>query len=104
MVNHLINEKIKFHIPFTNSVYKEGLKMAKYIIKHTSIMHNGKLYAEGSPINLKEDDAIRLADFIEPVIETPPHSNQTQSPPVNNQNSDNAAVDESKKNNRNNGD
>lgn len=43
--------------------------MAKFIVTHTSIMHNGKLYPEGKIINLKEEDAIRLADFITPVKE-----------------------------------
>ncbi len=44
--------------------------MAKYIVKHTSILHNGKVYAEGKTINLKEEDALRLSDFLECVSET----------------------------------
>lgn len=39
--------------------------MAKYKIKHTSIMHNKKVYAEGSEIELTDNQAARLADFID---------------------------------------
>lgn len=41
--------------------------MAKYIVKHTTIMHNGKTYAEGSQIDLSDNDAARLEDFLEAV-------------------------------------
>lgn len=44
--------------------------MAKYIVKHTTILHSKKTYAEGSVIDLKEEDAKRLADFLEAVPET----------------------------------
>lgn len=39
--------------------------MAKYKVKHTSILHNGKLYKEGSIIELDEKHAVKLADFVE---------------------------------------
>lgn len=39
--------------------------MAKYKVKHTSILHNGTLYKEGSTIELDEKHAAKLADFIE---------------------------------------
>lgn len=44
--------------------------MAKYIIKHTSILHNKKVYAENSIIELKDEDANRLKEFLELVPET----------------------------------
>lgn len=44
--------------------------MAKYKIKHTSIMHNGKLYSEGSTIELTENQAKRLEDFLTLIPET----------------------------------
>ena len=47
--------------------------MAKYIVKHTTILHNKKAYAEGTTIDLKEDDAKRLADFLEAIPETTPN-------------------------------
>ncbi len=54
--------------------------MSKYIVTHTSIMHNGKFYAEGKIINLKDEDAIRLSDFITPVIESNSSSNKPATP------------------------
>lgn len=39
--------------------------MAKYKVKHTSILHNGTLYKEGSIIELDEKHAAKLEDFIE---------------------------------------
>ena len=39
--------------------------MAKYKVKHTSILHNGDLYKEGSTIELDEKYAAKLADFVE---------------------------------------
>ena len=40
--------------------------MAKlYKVKHTSIMHNGKLYKEGATIELEDNYAKRLEDFVE---------------------------------------
>ena len=38
--------------------------MAKYKIKHTSIMHNGSLYKEGSTVELTKEQAERLEDFV----------------------------------------
>ena len=34
--------------------------MAKYKVKNTSILHNGKVYAEGSTLELSENQAKRL--------------------------------------------
>lgn len=55
--------------------------MAKYKIKHTSIMHNQKVYAEGSIIDLTEAQAKRLEDFVElinePLINNKQQKNQT---------------------------
>ena len=42
----------------------------KYKVKHTSIMHNGKMYKEGSIIELTDENAKRLEDFVELVSET----------------------------------
>lgn len=40
--------------------------MAKlYKVKHTSIMHNGKLYKEGAIIELEDNYAKRLEDFVQ---------------------------------------
>lgn len=38
--------------------------MAKYTVKNTSILHNGKLYKEGSTIDLTDIQAKRLEDFV----------------------------------------
>lgn len=39
--------------------------MAKYIVKDTSILHNGKVHKEGSEIDLTDSQAKRLEDFVE---------------------------------------
>lgn len=39
--------------------------MAKYKVKHTSILHDGKVYKEGSTIELDDKYAAKLADFVE---------------------------------------
>lgn len=52
--------------------------MAKYKVKHTTILHNKKAYAEGSVIELKEEDAVRLADFLELIPEAPSTNNKQQ--------------------------
>ena len=44
--------------------------MPKYKIKGTGILHNGKVYAEGTIIELSENQAKALADFLEPLNET----------------------------------
>lgn len=38
--------------------------MPNYKIKHTSIMHNGKLCKEGDTIELTKEQAARLEDFV----------------------------------------
>lgn len=44
--------------------------MPKYKIKGTDILHNGKIYAEGTTIELSENQAKSLADFLEIFQET----------------------------------
>lgn len=44
--------------------------MPQYKVKHTSIMHNKSVYAEGSVIELTEIQAQRLVDFLELLPET----------------------------------
>ena len=69
--------------------------MSKYKIKHTSIMHNGKVCKEGSVIELTDAQATKLADFVVLVPATKPKTNtqtktqatktetKTQNPPEN---------------------
>ena len=69
--------------------------MSKYKIKHTSIMHNGKVCKEGSVIELTDAQAAKLADFVVLVPATKPKTNtqtktqatktetKTQNPPAN---------------------
>lgn len=38
--------------------------MKTYLIKNSDIMHNGKLFPEGSTINLDEKDAQSLSDYL----------------------------------------
>ena len=71
--------------------------MAKlYKVKHTSIMHNGKLYKEGATIELEDNYAKRLEDFVQLLPnQSTPSKAKTQSqnntkktennPPANNQ-------------------
>ena len=44
--------------------------MAKYEVKHTTILHDGKSRGEGSIIELTDEQAKKLADFVEFVPET----------------------------------
>lgn len=53
--------------------------MAKYKVKHTNIMHGKQLYKEGSIIELTENEAKRLADFLEFVSETKTESGNKNS-------------------------
>ena len=69
--------------------------MPKYKIKHTSIMHNGKVCKEGSVIELTDAQAAKLADFVVLVPAPKPKTNtqtktqatktetKTQNPPEN---------------------
>ena len=41
------------------------MTLLKYKVKHTSIMHNGTVYKEGSTIELDNTQAKRLEDFVE---------------------------------------
>ena len=55
--------------------------MAKYIVKHTSILHNGRVYKEGSNIELTDNQAKRLEDFVELIPNQKPKTetqNKTQ--------------------------
>lgn len=55
--------------------------MSKYIVKHTSILHNGRVYKEGSSIELTDNQAKRLEDFVELIPNQKPKSetqNKTQ--------------------------
>lgn len=54
--------------------------MTKYIVKHTTILHNKKVYKEGSTIELTDEQAKRLADFLDLVPET---KSQTQNKTAN---------------------
>ena len=45
---------------------------AKYKVKNISILHNGKLYADGSTIELTEKEAKRLEDLVEFIAEVQP--------------------------------
>lgn len=43
--------------------------MAKYKVKGTDILYNGKLYAEGKTIELSDDEASQLEAYLEPIPE-----------------------------------
>ena len=43
--------------------------MAKYKVKGTDIMYNGKLFAEGKTITLEDEVAKQLADYLELIPE-----------------------------------
>lgn len=55
------------------------MALKKYRVKHTSIMHNGKVYKEGSTIELDDNQAKRLEDFVELLPNQPaPAKSKTQ--------------------------
>ena len=43
--------------------------MAKYTVKGTDILYNGKLYAEGVTISPDDDTAAQLTDYLELIPE-----------------------------------
>lgn len=43
--------------------------MKQYLIKNSDIMHNGKLFPEGSTINLDDKDAQSLTDYLTEIKE-----------------------------------
>lgn len=43
--------------------------MTRYKVEKTDILHNGKLYPEGSTIELEEKAAEKLADYLVPIRE-----------------------------------
>jgi len=47
--------------------YNTGEKMAKYKVKGTDILYNGKLYKEGRIINLEDTAAQELVDYLEAI-------------------------------------
>ncbi len=56
------------------------MTLKKYKVKYTSIMHNGKVYKEGSTIALDDNQAKKLEDFVDLINETllkKPPKNQT---------------------------
>lgn len=60
--------------------------MAKYKIKHTSIMHDGHLYKEGSTVELTKEQAARLEDFVTLIPEKksePSTNNKTKTQTTN---------------------
>ena len=56
----------------------------QYKIKHTSIMHNGELCTEGSVIELSDEQAKRLADFVTLVSKPKTQNQQNQNKTANN--------------------
>lgn len=46
--------------------------MAKYKIRGTNILHSEKLYADGSIIELPDEDAKKIMDYLIPVQENKP--------------------------------
>ena len=44
--------------------------MPKFIVKNTTIMHNKKTYSIGKEIELTDDEAKKLADYVTPVAKT----------------------------------
>ena len=43
--------------------------MPIYLVKHTTLLHNKKVYGEGSKIDLTEEQAARISDFVELIPE-----------------------------------
>lgn len=69
--------------------------MPKYLVKHTTLLHNKKTYGEGKEIELTEDQAARIPDFVEPISEkktsvtkTSAKSTKSASKPESNKNTE----------------
>jgi len=45
--------------------------MKSYTIKNSDIMHNGKIFPEGSTISLEEKDAQSLSNYLTEIKEVP---------------------------------
>ena len=43
--------------------------MKQYLIKNSDIMHNGKIFPEGSTINLDDKEAESLSDYLTEIKE-----------------------------------
>ncbi|MEE0495243.1 MAG: hypothetical protein UDK34_01855 [Cyanobacteriota bacterium] len=52
--------------------------MAKYKIKNTNILHDGKIRKEGSVVELTDDQAKKLEGFVELVKEKAPAKQTTE--------------------------
>ncbi len=53
--------------------------MAKYKVKNTTILHNGKPYGSGAEVELTEDEAKRLGEWVVAVKEkTAPKQAETK--------------------------
>ena len=53
--------------------------MAKYKVKNTTILHNGKVYGSGAEVELTEDQAKRLGEWVVVVKEkTAPKQAETK--------------------------
>ena len=53
--------------------------MPKFIVKNTTIMHNKKTYSIGKEIELTDDEAKKLADYVTPVAKTVEANNESTS-------------------------
>ena len=52
--------------------------MAKYRVEKTDILHNKKLYPQGSEIELEEKDAEKLNDYLVPIQVKEPKTTKTK--------------------------
>jgi len=41
--------------------------MKSYLIKNSDIMHKGKIFPEGSTINLEDNETESLSNFLDPI-------------------------------------
>lgn len=60
------------HNPIPSPLKGEGkgeVEMKSYLIKNSDIMHNGKLFPEGSTINLDDKDAQSLSAYLTEIKE-----------------------------------
>lgn len=71
--------------------------MAKYKVKGTDILYNGKLYEEGKTITLEDEEAKQLTDYLELIPEKPTKqgkpTKELETPAKDSTNADNAGTD-----------
>jgi len=69
--------------------------MAKFIVKNTTIMHNKKTYCIGKEIELTDNEALKLADYLTPVtaIDEPNTDSATTKAPKAGKKADKTATD-----------